>query len=220
MVVEKTVWILLNGMNNLLKNKVIKSLVFLLILGIVLFLFKTPILKSAGNFLIQEDNETFAPVTFVLGGNSFDRGMKALDIYNKKLTDKIVCSGGNIPSVLEAIDTVLYEAEITKALLVKNQVPTLLIHTLTTSTSTLEESNEILSYCLNNNIKTATIISSKFHLRRVRNVFEDKFDSKGIKLNFVGASSSNYDEAQWWKSEEGMIMVNNEYMKLVYYLVK
>ena len=202
------------------KNKWARFFLFLFLLVSILYLSRTKILQSAGNYLIEEDQETFAPYTFVLGGNSYDRGMKALDLYNKKLTEKIVCTGGNIPSVLEAIDTALYEAEITKILLEKHLVPQQNIVVLTHSTSTLEESDELLNFCLENNITKANLISSKFHLHRVRNVFEEKFKNKGITLHFVGAPSSKYDENEWWKSEQGMIMVNNEYMKLLYYWLK
>ena len=205
---------------SLLNKKGVRILVILLVIGASSLFFKTPILRSVGNHLIQEDPETYAEYTFVLGGNSLDRGMKALDIFNKKLTANLVCTGGNIPSVLAAIDTTLYEAEITAALLEKHGIPKNNIKTLTTATSTSEESEEILQYCLKNNIRKANLITSKFHLRRVRNVFEDKFIDRGISLHFIGAPSSHYNEDEWWKSEEGMIMVNNEYVKLGYYFVR
>lgn len=184
------------------------------------FIYRTSILKGIGQYLINEDPEKHASYSFVLGGNSYDRGMEALDIFNRKLTENIVCTGGNIPTVLAAIDTSLYEAEITTTLLYKNGVPSEKLTALTNSTSTLEEAEEILNYCKINNIDTAHIITSKFHLHRVRNVFEDKFEEANTQLIYLGAPSSSYNEEQWWKSEQGMIMVNNEYMKLVYYFFK
>jgi hypothetical protein len=36
----------------------------------------------------------------------------------------------------------------------------------------------------------------------------------------VAANSLVYDSDSWWTSEEGLLMVNNEYVKLLYYLVK
>ena len=46
--------------------------------------------------------------------------------------------------------------------------------------------------------------------------FKD-FDVHEIEVLLSGCSHSFYDENFWWESEEGMIMVNNEYMKLLYY---
>jgi hypothetical protein len=51
-------------------------------------------------------------------------------------------------------------------------------------------------------------------------VFEDKFKEAGIKVNFHGATSAEYDPTNWWKNEEGLIMTNNELVKLLYYFIK
>jgi len=34
------------------------------------------------------------------------------------------------------------------------------------------------------------------------------------------APSSEYDVNAWWNSEQGLLMVNNEYVKTLYYLLK
>ena len=51
-------------------------------------------------------------------------------------------------------------------------------------------------------------------------VFEDKFDDAGIKINFHGAAPLDYSQDNWWKNEEGMIMTNNELVKILYYAIK
>jgi hypothetical protein len=35
-----------------------------------------------------------------------------------------------------------------------------------------------------------------------------------------GAPASSFQESSWWTSEEGLIMLNNEYVKLAYYHIK
>jgi uncharacterized SAM-binding protein YcdF (DUF218 family) len=84
----------------------------------------------------------------------------------------------------------------------------------------MDESNEILTWCKMNNAKHITVISSAFHMRRVRMVFEDKFEKAGIKINFHGAAPIEYNELNWWQNEEGMIMTNNELVKILYYAIK
>jgi hypothetical protein len=51
-------------------------------------------------------------------------------------------------------------------------------------------------------------------------VFEDKFEKAGIKINFHGAAPIEYNELNWWQNEEGMIMTNNELVKILYYAIK
>ena len=61
------------------------------------------------------------------------------------------------------------------------------------------------------------VISSLFHLRRIGQVFEAPFAQEGITVLLHGAPSDQFDEARWWQYEEGLIMLNNEYVKLLYY---
>lgn len=197
--------------------KILASFVLLIVL---LFLFRVPLMKMAGNHLIDIDEPEKVEALFVLGGNSKDRASHAVQLYNEGFSPTLVCTGGNIPSVLEAIDTSLYEAEISVSLIRRLGVPESASIALTNSTSTLEEAQEIRAYCELEGLGHVGILSSLFHTNRVRNVFEEQFEDSDVELTFFGAPSSRYDESTWWTSEEGMIMVNNEYMKLLYYLVK
>jgi hypothetical protein len=36
----------------------------------------------------------------------------------------------------------------------------------------------------------------------------------------VAVPESTFDRASWWKNESGLITLNNEYLKLVYYYFK
>jgi len=78
----------------------------------------------------------------------------------------------------------------------------------------------ILKYCIDHDIKKTIILSSKFHTLRVRKVFEPVLEKNGIEVIIRGAPSTKYSEHNWWKKEAGLIMVNNEYVKLVYYFFK
>lgn len=194
---------------------------FLTILVLILvFIFRVSILQNIGEFLSPEDEVTQVDALFVLGGNSLDRGAEAAKLYKDGVSAKLVCSGGNIPSVLKAINEPQFELEITRTLLLNAGVSANHIDVLTTATSTWEEAQEIVDYCDTHEIERAMIVSSKFHLRRVRGVFTDMFEDRDTELFFHGAPSSDYDESEWWKSEGGLIMVNNEYVKLFYYWLK
>ncbi len=183
-------------------------------------LFHKQILGGLGDFLMVEDEKQHADAIVVLGGNSYERGLEAFKLYDEGWSEQLICTGGNIPTVLAAIDTVIYEAEITKALLEKKGINGEVIAALTGSTSTKEESEEILAYCEQNELKKIMVISSKLHMRRVRMVFDEAFEDQNVEVVYRGAPSQSYDESLWWKSEAGLIMVNNEYVKYLYYLIK
>ena len=195
---------------------------FVLVLSLILvsFYFRNGLLKSIGDVLIAEDQLKKSDAIAILGGNSFDRATRASELYHEGWSERVICTGGNSPLVLEAIGNKMYEAEVSESVLLQNGVPRSAITNLTSSTSTFEEAQELLKHCQENNVGQLIVVSSLFHLTRVQMIFSKVFDSSETQLVFAGAESSKYDEQNWWKSEAGMIMVNNEYVKLVYYLIK
>jgi uncharacterized SAM-binding protein YcdF (DUF218 family) len=193
---------------------------FMIITFFLAWLFRIELLQAAGNYLIVPDSKTPCETLFVLGGNSFERGLAAKSFFENQMCSNIVCTGGNVPSVLMALDTSLEEAEITKHFLLKSGIDSLSVHALGKSTSTLEEANEIFEYAKSNQLASIGVLSSKHHLKRVKKVFEKRFTGSSIEIGYFGAPSQQYNEDSWWNSEAGMIMVNNEYMKHIYYFIK
>lgn len=187
---------------------------------IVLVISLKPILRGVGHWLNASDSSEATEMCFVLGGNSFERGLAASALSKQFPGQKFITTGGNFPYQILCLDTMLLECELTKQWMISNGVSASNIDTLSSAHSTMDESNEILTWCKANNVQHITVISSAFHMRRVRMVFEDKFEEAGIRVNFHGATAVDYTDDNWWHSEEGLIMTNNELVKLFYYIVK
>lgn len=183
----------------------------------ILWLCRYPILRGIGNYLIVEDQLEKVDAIYVLGGASEERSLEAAKLYKNGWGKKIICTGEHIDKTLLLLgDTSLTEAEITGIHLKQNEVPKNIIHYLKKGTSTREEAQYILKNA-KSKFKKIMILSSKFHLRRVRRTFNKEFEGSNIKIIFHGAPSTEYDESEWWKYEKGLLMVNNEYVKLLYY---
>lgn len=191
-------------------------LILLLILGV----FHRSILRGMGEYLYSEDPKVHAQAMVVLGGASFERGLEGVKLFKEGLADQVLCTGGNVPTILPAMDTTAYEAEITEQFMIRRGVDANAITALTSSTSTLEESQEVLKWCTENKVTSLTVVSSWFHLRRVRRVFEKTFAESEVKLHFRGSLPVDYKAEEWWKAEQGLVTVFNEYVKLGYYILK
>lgn len=189
----------------------------LVVLCVSIYIFKTPLLRGMGSFLSVETTEAPTPCLVILGGNSFERGMAALPWIQSGRADHIVCTGGNIPSALLALDTVLTEAQLTQRFLVARGVDAGQITLLENNTSTFEEAEALKVWCTAQDVERITVLSSHFHLKRVRRVFKQVFEETSVEVDYTAAAPLNYDTNFWWQSEEGLIMVNNEYMKHIYY---
>jgi uncharacterized SAM-binding protein YcdF (DUF218 family) len=201
-------------------KKWLRRTLILFTLILCLFMFRTPILRSIGNYLVAEDPLVRTEAYFILGGNSYDRGVKAYSVYGRFPDARFVATGGNFPLQIQALDTVMSEAALTRHWLIRQGVPAVQIDTLSGSTSTLEESDEILRYCREHRFTDITLISSAFHLRRMRMVFEDKYRDAGIRTHFLGAEDKEFNQSEWWRDEVSLITVNNELVKIVYYAVR
>ena len=201
-------------------KKLLKVGLIFCILIIVLFFLRIPLLKALSNFLVVEDEIENVEQAFVLSGGAFDRGNKAIELYHENKIEKIICVGGNVTPNFKALGIEMLESELTQIHILSGGIDSNHISIVPNGTSTLEESNVILEYCIENSIKEIVIISSKFHSKRISNVFKEKFENEGIEVLISGAPSSIYNEEEWWKSENGLIALNNEYVKLLYYLIK
>lgn len=201
------------------KNYYKKTGLLIAIVGLVL-VFRSEILASFSNFLIVENDFEHIENAFVLSGGAFDRGNHAAKLYNENKISNIICSGENKPPNFKAVNLDILESEVTQQNIRQQIADTNSLQLLKIGTSTIEESEAILNYCKQNKLKECLIISSKFHTRRIKNTFHKKFEQAGISVFISGANSSSYNENKWWQSENGLIALNNEYIKLMYYFVK
>lgn len=192
--------------------------IFMIVFGLV---FKISILRGVGKILIKTDELRRVEVIFVLGGNSFDRGNEAAKLYKEGFAERIVCLGENVYPSLKALNVNRSESEITQFNIVQNRgVDSVVVESLRKGTSTKEEAEAILKYCQVHDVKSAMVVSDKFHTRRIQGVFRPLFEDATTELIIHGSPSSQYKEGTWWEKEEGLIMVNNEYVKLLYYWLR
>lgn len=192
----------------------------LLVVALLFWRMRMPMLRALGDHLITEDPVTHVDAVFVLGGSILDRGLEGARIYERGFSDRFYFTGAPIPSALAALGIDSTEAECTRTVAVNAGLPIALTTVLNKGTSTFEEAEALLAQAIADNADTVMIISSRFHLRRVGFVFKDRFRKKGITVLLHGAPCSTFDEETWWKSEEGLIMLNNEYVKQAFYYLK
>jgi len=199
-----------------MKPLYVKLGVFVLLL-LALWWLRFDILRGFGNYLDDSEQPQPAQRIFVLGGGAFDRGHQAARLWYKGFAPKIICTGNYISGTVKSLDLDYTEAQLTQMRIWSFDIDSTLVEAIDVGTSTMEESDFILDYCLENRLNKIILVSDKFHTHRIKNVFDDKFEEAGIQVIYSGAPSSRYKESEWWRYESGLIMVNNEYIKLGYY---
>ena len=185
-----------------------------------LYMLHRPILRGMGRWLWCTTPVAHADVACVLGGGARERGRTAAMLYRRGLADRFICTGGQVPGDVEVLGLSFTESDMTGHQVVVNGVPAERVTSLRQGTSTQEEADVLLPRLQAAGVDTIIIVSHRFHLRRINGVFTGRYRRAGITVLLYGAPSEVFDEATWWRSESGMIMVFNEYAKLLYYAVK
>ena len=191
---------------------------------ICLFIYRNSILGGIGHFLTIAESSAVTPSNqtfFVLGGNGFERGKGAALLASEFPTTQFICTGGgDTLNEMRAMGLNLTSAQLTRKCMIEQGIDSLRVTELGKATSTYEESEEILAYCINNNLKEISVVSSDFHLHRLSMVFGEKFHEKSILVHFFGTETKDFKAQSWWTFEAGLITTFNEYIKLVYYVFK
>lgn len=190
----------------------------LLLTLLIVYVARRPIMRTVGNYLIEEDELSTCEALFVLSGNPNDRSLEAARLLKAGYAPYIVCTGEVVPRLFEVIgDSTTDEADLSRISLLDAGVPDSKIELLHIGTSTREESDAILAYCKNKGLKKIMVVSDKFHTNRINYAFRSIYDDAGVEMVLRGCPSTAYSEEMWWAEESGLLMVNNEYVKLVYY---
>lgn len=198
------------------RKRLIRWGIYVLLL-VLLFLFRAPILRGVGNWLINEDDLEKADAIVMLGGNSYERSFLTHSLYQKKYANVVVTTGSNCSVDLQSYGITITEAEQSKYRLVKMGIDSNNVIALNKGTSTLEEAQAIKQLAQSKKWKKIILVSTKFHTARVNKYFNRILADSGIKLIVRGCDPLKYQINEWWKKEEGLIMVNNEYVKSFYY---
>lgn len=202
-----------------MRKLAIVVLIIALLIAVV-YVARTPILRWFATSLIVEDPLQNVDALVVLSGGGYDRGNEAVKILNAGYAHQVICTGGNPVIELRVFNIDTLEADMTVANLHRQHISDSIIVELRDGTSTKEESGIIVDYCKAHQLKKIMVLSSKLHTHRVQEVFKKTLQKAGVEVVVRGAPSSRFDELRWWDSEDGLIAVNNEWLKRIYYWYK
>jgi len=186
------------------------------------FIFRSRILISVADFLIVEDVPQPAGVIFLLNGDVNTRPFRAVELFQAGLAPAIAIARAENTPVVD-MGLVPNETDIAVRLMQKLGVPPGSILVLPVPggvTSTFDEAAALLQYVEANQVQRVILVTSAFHTRRARWIFERALSGLPVRLDVVAVPNARFDQTNWWKNESGLITLNNEYIKLVYYLFK
>jgi uncharacterized SAM-binding protein YcdF (DUF218 family) len=194
----------------------------LLLLVILAFAFRSRILTGFADYLIIKDRLQPADAIVLLNGEYDSRPFRAGELYLQGLAPVIVVARAeNTPAV--DLGLVPNDTDISVSVMEKLGVPPekmIILPVPGGTTSTFDEAALVKQYVEANQVHRIILVTSAFHTRRARWIFQKAFAGLPVTLEMAAAPHIGFDQTNWWKNETGLITLNNEYIKLAYYLIK
>lgn len=204
-------------------NRTGYTLLVIVLLGLLIYTLRVPLLTGLANYLISTDTPLEkADMIFVLNGDYDTRPFYSSDLYKQGLAP-IVAIAQTESSPSERLGLVDNPTDIAVEVMKLRGVPAdkvLVLNLDEPVTSTFDEARALRQYVEANRIQSVIMVTSAFHTRRSRWIFERELEGVQVKLEVAGAPYNNFDAGNWWQYEEGLINLNNEYIKLIFYKIK
>jgi uncharacterized SAM-binding protein YcdF (DUF218 family) len=121
-------------------------------------------------------------------------------------------------SPAEEMGITLSEAELTRRILLSNNVPETAMTAIGTNVaSTYDESRAVRAWIEKSGAKSILITTDPFHTRRALWIYRKELRGTKTEIHVVPVNRVDYQVKDWWQHEEGVIDFQNEVIKYIYY---
>ena len=158
------------------------------------------LLSLLGQFLIVNDQPIQSEAIILLTGGGIERHQKAVSLYKDGFAPLIIVSN--------ALEDGIYES------VIQLGVPRKDVIKETKADSTYSNALYTLAIMKEHNLKSAIIVSSDYHMRRVKINFKSVFSNSGIRLNY-SAAQTYYSSNYWFANKRNINTTIDEYTKIL-----
>jgi uncharacterized SAM-binding protein YcdF (DUF218 family) len=201
-------------------KRLVAAFLALCVLLSALYLFRAPLLRGAASAWIVNEPLVHADAIVVLGGGLETRPFEAARLYKQNYAHKILIMNVRLSPSTE-LGITLPEKDLTRQVLVKLGVPDSDVVDLGTGVaSTFDESMAVRTWTRTNAVKSLIIPTDLFHTHRVRWLFRKQLKPTGVAVIVESVAARDYNAANWWHHEDGLIAFESEVIKFAYYRFK
>jgi uncharacterized SAM-binding protein YcdF (DUF218 family) len=181
---------------------------FLLVL-VCIFLFHKPILKAAGDYLVESSAPEKADAIVVLAGdNRGARIMRAAELVRDGYAPIALVSG---PMEIYGVN----EADLAIQYAIRHGAPASYFQPVyRPALSTLDEAKAFAVELQQRNIHKLLLVTSDYHSRRALSIFR-RIIGPSVIIHAVTAPDRYFRADAWWQNREGQKTVFYEYSKAI-----
>jgi uncharacterized SAM-binding protein YcdF (DUF218 family) len=172
---------------------------------------------TVGHFLAADDAISQADAIVVLGGDggNFFRVQQGVDLFNEGYAPVVVFSGG---ISLKDAGLACSSAQLSLEAAQELGLPTNATIIASGAQSTYDEAVNLGRLAQQHGWHSLIVVTDLFHTRRAARTFRTLLPNTTSYPS--AAPDPNVDASRWWQTEEGLIAVFNEVLKLGFYWAK
>jgi uncharacterized SAM-binding protein YcdF (DUF218 family) len=175
-------------------------------------------LRGMAAFLVVADPLVHSDALYVFPGAVPERASCAADLFRRGMAPTVVVTGERIRPELTVVGIPLSDAEINARVLAHEGLPRNAIVVRPEGTSTWEDAHALRAWAVEQaGLRRLTAVTSPQHARRARRTLHAAFRGTGIDVRVWPCPAAL--PADWWRREETVLPVINEFLKLTYYAV-
>jgi uncharacterized SAM-binding protein YcdF (DUF218 family) len=173
-------------------------------------------LRAAAGVLVAADPVAPADALFLFPGEVPRRARCTAALFAAGVAPRVVASGGRVSPLLAAAGLPLTDAELNARLLRQLGVPGDAVAVVNEGTSTREDAAALRRWANGRaGLRRIVAVTSPAHSRRARRTLRRAFADTAVDVR-VHACPDGV-AADWWRHEDTLLQVTNEYLKLAYY---
>jgi|ERR1035437_7069191 uncharacterized SAM-binding protein YcdF (DUF218 family) len=193
---------------------------FCFLLSVFCFAFRAPLLAGFARWWVVDGPVSKADAIMVLGGGVPRRPIEAARLYQAGLAPKVLYSDVTTNQIAQ-LGMDKPETTLTREVLIRQGVPESALECLGHGvSSTYLESLAVRDWVRQTGAKSVIIPTDEFHTRRVRWVFRKALRPTGARLQIKPVVHPDFTTTNWWWKEEGVVALQNEVLKYLYYRLK
>ena len=179
--------------------------------------FRAPLLTGLADAWVVNEPVARADAIVILGGGLENRPFAAARLFHAGVAPRILYMDVK-PGPAEELGVALPESELTRRILLSNNVPeTDMLAIGTNVGSTFDESQAVRAWVRQTGATSIVIATDLFHTRRARWIFHRELRDVPVKIYVAAVEPVRYAADNWWRNEDGLIQFQNEIIKSVYY---
>ena len=189
---------------------------------LLLYLARAPLLTCVAELLIVRDAPAASGLLFLLNGAENVRPPHAARLWRRGVAPRVAIAREYSP---ESVRAGLYpnRTDVAVGMLRRHGVPDSAIVVLPFPggvTSTQDEGRALRAYLERHPARRVTVVTSDYHTARARWTIRQELRGLGVEVRMAAAPEPGFGPRDWWRSEEGLILYLEEYLKWAHTLLR